>query len=70
VATGVAARAADGTVTATAESDVDGKFRLELPAGDYTLVTADAGPRCDPKAVAVVAGGSIDVVLSCASGLQ
>jgi hypothetical protein len=66
----VVASTAEGTVAASTESDADGRFSFVLPVGRYTLATAGPSPRCDQPMVAVVAGRSVAVAISCDSGMR
>jgi hypothetical protein len=59
-------------VAARTRSAADGTYRLELPSGMYTMyaATALAFPRCNPKRVRVVAPASVDVDISCDTGIR
>ena len=53
--------AVDGPVVAQAVADHDGRFRIDLPPGTYTLVQAE--PASQPKTVTVHAGEYVRITL-------
>lgn len=53
--------AVDGPVVAEAVADHDGRFRIDLPPGTYTLVQAEAASQ--PKTVVVHAGEYVRITL-------
>lgn len=57
---------------ATAESDSDGYFSVELPRGKYALQAVGGAPlpSCDTQEVTVEEGVLLDVSLSCDSGIR
>jgi hypothetical protein len=53
-------------------SGSDGRYRLTLPAGTYTLSVAVSGPlpRCPTPTATVVAGKVATVDISCDTGIR
>jgi hypothetical protein len=59
-------------VVASTPSAADGSYRLELPTGAYTIsaVTSTPFPRCSPREVNIIAAKTIEVDLSCDTGIR
>ncbi|MBA3945008.1 MAG: carboxypeptidase regulatory-like domain-containing protein [Herpetosiphonaceae bacterium] len=55
-----------------AQSDTQGQFRIDLPAGTYTLMPLSPGiyPRAAPQTVTVGASGYISVTIAYDSGIR
>ncbi len=55
-----------------AQSDAQGQFRIDLPAGTYTLMPLSPGiyPRAAPQTVTVQASGYISVTIDYDSGIR
>ena len=51
----------DGPVVAQAVADHDGRFRIDLPPGTYTLVQAEVAGR--PETITVHAGKYVRITL-------
>jgi hypothetical protein len=68
----VRARDAHGAVVATAHTDADGGYRLQLHPGAYTVVAATPSqlPRCSPVNVIVKANHTARVAISCDTGIR
>jgi hypothetical protein len=68
----VEARDPAGHLAATARSGSDGRYRLPLPPGQYTLSVASSGsfPRCPTATATVVAGELATVDVSCDTGIR
>ena len=60
---------AAGPTVATGTTDVDGRFSIGVPAGEY-VVTADAGMSCELMDVVAVAGERADVEVPCDTGIR
>jgi hypothetical protein len=59
------------SVVASFSSDSAGRFSVPLPPGDYVLADADQRlPTCPDTAVHVVADATVDVDISCDSGIR
>jgi hypothetical protein len=72
VETDLQLRRADGTQAATGRSDSDGRFRIDAPAGRYTL-TADYPPGpggCSPVEVRVERGQYTPADIDCDTGIR
>jgi len=67
-------RASHGThlVASTRSAAPDGRYRVDVPPGAYTIeASANAAlPRCVPQRVDVVAATSIEVDVSCDTGIR
>jgi hypothetical protein len=66
-------QATEGTrVVASTRSASDGRYRLALPAGSYTIsaVTPTPLPRCGAQPAAVAAGADVEVTLTCDTGIR
>jgi len=62
---------AEGPEVARTSSDADGRFRVDLPPGDYTLETTMAdGRQCKPLDVTVPSGGRADATVLCDTGIR
>jgi hypothetical protein len=72
LSTEVEARDPAGHLAATARSGSDGRYRLPLPPGQYTLAVASSGPfpRCPTATATVVAGELATVDVSCDTGIR
>jgi hypothetical protein len=68
----VEARDPAGHVAATARSGSDGRYRLALAPGQYSLAVASSGPfpRCPTLAATVVAGKLATVDVGCDTGIR
>jgi hypothetical protein len=53
-------------------SGSDGRYRLPLPPGQYTLTVVSSGsfPRCPTPTATVVAGRLATVDISCDTGIR
>ena len=64
---------ADGTVAAHANSDADGRFRVDAPLGRYRLEAdypSGPGRGCTPVDVVVDAGGFTHADIDCDTGIR
>jgi hypothetical protein len=62
-----------GSVVATVRSDADGRFRVDLPAGQFELQAlglADPGVACPPLLVHVRPGRATDAVVHVDTGIR
>jgi hypothetical protein len=68
----VRATTSQGRVVASTHTAADGRYRLRLRAGSYTLVavTSKAFPQCSPVTVTVKARQSARVAISCDTGIR
>jgi hypothetical protein len=68
----VDARDPAGRLAAMSRSGSDGRYRLPLPPGQYTLTVASSGsfPRCPTPTATVVAGRLATVDISCDTGIR
>jgi len=59
-------------VIASTRSRSDGTYRLDVPAGTYTLVVVPDGvfPRCTPRPVHVIAGDAVQANVTCETGIR
>jgi hypothetical protein len=59
-------------VVASTQSGPDGSYRLDVPAGSYTItaIAASAFPRCSPQFVHIAAGRTVVVAISCDTGIR
>jgi hypothetical protein len=72
VAATVMARTADGAMAGSGATDGEGRYRLVLPSGRYTLAATAATPypRCPEVAATVVADQTTTTDLACDSGIR
>ena len=68
----VQARTSRGRVVASTRTDANGRYRLRLRAGSYTLVavTPKPFPQCSPVNVTVKANQSARAPISCDTGIR
>jgi hypothetical protein len=68
----VDARDPAGRLAAMSRSGSDGRYRLLLPPGQYTLTVASSGsfPRCPTPTATVVAGRLATFDISCDTGIR
>ncbi len=71
VVTNVEARVGTRVVVST-RSAADGSYRLEVPAGTYTVATSPQSmlPRCPPRDVHVGRGATVDLDIDCDTGIR
>jgi hypothetical protein len=72
VAATVQARTTHGQVVGSTHTDPDGRYRLELRPGRYTVVavTPKAWPRCSPTTATVTVHHTTRAVVSCDTGIR
>ena len=63
---------AGARVVASTRSAADGSYRLEVPAGAYTVVavTGSMFPRCNPVSVVVSVGHTTHTDITCDTGIR
>ena len=68
----IEARDAQGATVESTQSDAEGRYALDLVAGDYTLVVVapSAWPRCPDTPAAVRAGSATRTDISCDTGIR
>ena len=68
----VQAQTSHGHVVASTHTDTDGRYRLQLRPGTYTLVavTPKPLPRCTPAKVTVIAAHTTTAAISCDTGIR
>lgn len=65
-------RTKSGTVAARAKTDANGDFRVDVPAGTYTVGVAVEAmlPRCSEAEAVVSKGQTVQVAIDCDSGIR
>jgi hypothetical protein len=68
----VQAKTYTGRTVASTHTDKDGRYRLKVPVGTYTIVavTPKPFPRCSPVSVAVSANHETRAGISCDTGIR